>query len=105
MRLLNLMRTPEQRMFLNVITQAIHDAAYKGNDVYYCAYRDQALAWLSGNSFDFRIVCKLADLDPDYVYKKVSKAINMDLYRVRKNHYIKQKPDREYRPGRYRLRF
>ena len=50
------MRTPEQRMFLNVITQAIHDAAYKGDDRYYSYHRDQARAWLVSNSIDFRVI-------------------------------------------------
>ena len=49
------MRSPEQRMFLNVITQAVHDAAYKGVDRYYQYHRDQAVSWLTGNSRDFRI--------------------------------------------------
>ena len=98
-------RTPEQRLFLSVIVQAIHDASYKGVDVYYQYYRDQAIAWLTSNSTDFRTVCKLADLDPDRTYQKIAKAIKNDISRVRKNHYIKQKPEREYRPGRYRLKF
>ena len=48
-------RTPEQRLFLSVIVQAIHDASYKGVDVYYQYYRDQAIAWLTGNSIDFKL--------------------------------------------------
>ena len=52
------MRSPEQRMFLNVITQAVHDAAYKGVDRYYQYHRDQAVSWLTGNSRDFRIICR-----------------------------------------------
>ena len=99
------MRTPEQRMFLNVITQAIHDAAYKGDDRYYSYHRDQARAWLTSNSIDFRVVCRLADLDPDYTYLKMSKALKSDIQQLRRNYYKKQKPERENRPGRYRLKF
>ena len=98
-------RTPEQKLFLSVIVQAIHDASYKGVDIYYQTYRDAAIAWLTGNSEDFRTVCRLADLDPDRTYQKINKAVKYDISRVRRNHYIKQKPDREYRPGRYRLKF
>ena len=99
------MRTPEQRMFLNVITQAIHDAAYKGDDRYYSYHRDQARAWLVSNSIDFRVICRLADLDPDYTHLKMSKALNNDIQQLRRNYYKKQKPERENRPGRYRLKF
>jgi hypothetical protein len=99
------MRTPEQRMFLNVITQAIHDAAYKGDDRYYSYHRDQARAWLVSNSTDFRVICRLADLDPDYTHLKMSKALKSDIQQLRRNYYKKQKPERENRPGRYRLKF
>ena len=99
------MRTPEQKMFLNVITQAIHDAAYKGDDRYYSYHRDQARAWLVSNSIDFRVICRLADLDPDYTHLKMSKALKSDIQQLRRNYYKKQKPERENRPGRYRLKF
>ena len=99
------MRTPEQRMFLNVITQAIHDAAYKGDDRYYSYHRDQARAWLVSNSIDFRVICRLADLDPDYTHLKMSKALKSDIQQLRRNYYKKQKPERKNRPGRYRLKF
>ena len=99
------MRSPEQRMFLNVITQAIHDAAYKGDDRYYSYHRDQAKAWLTSNSIDFRVIGRLADLDPDYTHLKMSKALKSDIQQLRRNYYKKQKPERENRPGRYRLKF
>ena len=99
------MRSPEQRMFLNVITQAVHDAAYKGYDRYYEYHRDQAISWLTSNSQDFRAICVLADLDPDYTYLKMTKAIKSDIKQLRRNYYKKQKPERENRPGRYRLKF
>ena len=99
------MRTPEQRMFLNVITQAVHDASYKGEERYDVYHRDQAISWLTSNSYDFRMVCKLADLDPDYAHTKLQKAIDSDIYKIRADHYKKQKPGRKNPPGRYRLMF
>ena len=99
------MRSPEQRMFLNVLPQAVHDAAYKGYDRYYEYHRDQAVAWLTSNSQDFRTICVLADLDPDYTYLKMTKAIKSDIKQLRRNYYKKQKPERKNRPGRYRLKF
>ena len=98
------MRTPEQRMFLNVITQAVHDASYKGEERYDVYHRDQAISWLTSNSYDFRLVCKLADLDPDYAFMKFQKAIDSDIYKIEKT-TIKTKPGRKNPPGRYRLMF
>ena len=51
------------------------------------------------------MVCKLADLDPDYAHTKLQKAIDSDIYKIRKDHYKKQKPGRKNPPGRYRLMF
>ena len=98
-------RTPEQKLFLSVIVQAIHDASYKGVDVYCKIYKRAAISWLTSNSKDFRFVCTLADLDPDRTYSKLLKAIKYDISELKDNYYIKQKPEREYRPGRYRLKF
>ena len=99
------MRSPEQKMFSSVITQAIHDAAYKGTDVYYKKYKNDAILWLTPNSKDFKLICRLADLDPDYAYSKLKKAIKYSLAELKQKHYIKQKPGRSYSPGRYRLTF
>lgn len=98
-------RTPEQKMFLSVIIQAINDAAYKGTDIYSKHHKNSAIVWLTGNSEDFRIVCRLAGLDADYTHKKLVKAIDYDIVEIKTKHYMKKKPDREYRPGRYRLKF
>ena len=57
------------------------------------------------NSIDFRVICRLADLDPDYTHLKMSKALKSDIQQLRRNYYKKQKPERENRPGRYRLKF
>ena len=94
------MRNPEQKMFLSVITQAITDAAYKGYDRYDIYNKDAASTWLVGNSKDFRLICQLADIDPDYAYHKFSKAIKNDITMMTRNHYKKQKHS-----GRYRLTF
>ncbi len=76
-----------------------------GGDRYYEYHRDQAVAWLTSNSQDFRVICRLADLDPDYTHLKMSKALKSDIQQLRRNYYKKQKPERENRPGRYRLKF
>lgn len=95
------MRSPEQRMFLNVITQAIHDSKYKGSNRYFLFYKNDAINWLKSNSYDFRLICRLANVDPDYAHVKFTKFIKNNITTIS----VQKKPDRNYRPGRYRLTF
>lgn len=64
--------SPERDMWRAVISQAIIDASWVQTGKHESPddnllHRDQARAWLLGNSKDFRHVCSLADLDPDAV--------------------------------------
>ena len=38
-------------------------------------------------------------------HTKLQKAIDSDIYKIRADHYKKQKPGRKNPPGRYRLMF
>lgn len=64
--------SPERAMWRAVISQAVIDASWTRTGKHENPddsrlNRDQARAWLLGNSRDFRHVCYLADLDPDAV--------------------------------------
>jgi len=48
-------RSPEQKLFLTVIVQATHDAAYTGHNKYLIMHKRDAINWLTGNSKDFQI--------------------------------------------------
>ena len=77
------MRSPEQRMFLNVITQAVHDAAYKGVDRYYQYHRDKNVYWLTGNYRDFKIKILITNKDifKDMTYNTLNKQVDGNHYK------------------------
>ena len=76
-------RSPEQKLFLTVIVQATHDAAYTGHNKYLIMHKRDAINWLTGNSKDFQIVCKLAKIDPYYATHKFVKAMKLNLYSLK----------------------
>ena len=73
---------PERRLFVAVLSQAVHDAF--ANHVPGLEKR-QAQAWLIGNSEDFKTICENAGKDAKYVLTKIRRKIlqangwNVDL--------------------------
>ena len=63
---------PERRLFIAVLSQAVHDAFAKHVPSY---EKNQAQAWLTGNSQDFRIICENAGRDSRYVITRIRKKI------------------------------
>ena len=68
-------RSPEFSLWQAVIAQAITDAKYNGLRKNYLECKRLAIAWFSNCSKDFKAVCKYADIDPDYAFKKTQTAI------------------------------
>ena len=72
----------EQRLFVAVLSQAVHDAFSTHVPE---LEKQQAQSWLIGNSKDFRSVCEHAGRDSGYVQEKIRKKIlkasgwNVDL--------------------------
>lgn len=63
---------PERALWYNVIMQAVTDAMkIRSKDKYKRRDAQAAIDWLRGNSDDFRQVCLLADIDPDYLVMKL----------------------------------
>ena len=63
---------PERRLFIAVLSQAIHDAFA----VHVPRHeKQQAQAWLLGNSQDFRIICENAGRDSRYVITRIQRKI------------------------------
>ena len=73
---------PEKRLFVAVLSQAVHDA--------FAAHvprheKQQAQAWLLGNSQDFKTICENAGRDSRYVITRIRRKIlqpdgwNVDL--------------------------
>ena len=64
--------SPERRLFVAVLSQAVHDAF--SSHVPGLEKR-QAQAWLMGNSEDFKIICENAGRDAKYVLTKIRRKI------------------------------
>ena len=73
---------PERRLFIAVLSQAVHDAF--SSHVPGLEKR-QAQSWLMSNSEDFKIICENAGRDAKYVLTKIRRKIlqangwNVDL--------------------------
>ena len=67
--------SPERRLFVAVLSQAVHDAFSShvpGPE------KRQAQAWLLSNSKDFRSICELSGRDSSYVLAKIRRKILKD---------------------------
>ena len=63
---------PEKRLFVAVLSQAVHDAFSEHVSPF---EKGQAQAWLMGNSRDFRDICELSGRNHRYVFEKIRKKI------------------------------
>ena len=88
---------PERRLFIAVLSQAVHDAFAEHVPPH---EKGQAQAWLVGNSKDFRNICENAGRHSGYVREKIRRKIlekngwNVNLSmrtQPRRNRRFKQK--------------
>ena len=63
---------PEKRLFIAVLSQAVHDAFANHVPRH---EKQQAQAWLLGNSQDFRTICENAGRDSRYVITRIKRKI------------------------------
>lgn len=68
----------ERSMWVAVITQAMMDALSRSRKAEEQFNKFEATRWLTGNSSDFRNVCLMAGMDPDYVRARAQKAITQN---------------------------
>ena len=101
------MQSPELRLFRAIITQAIDDAMYDGLYKYKIIDKREAVAWLTGNSNDFKMICHFADINSDYASMKFAKAMKLDIYTLTdmQHKVIQNKTDRPHKEKNYRLTF
>ncbi len=101
------MKSPELKLFRAIITQAIEDAMYDGLYKYKIIDKREAIAWLTGNSNDFKTICHYADLNPEYASLKFAKAMKLDIYNITdmQNKIIQNKSERPHKEKNYRLTF
>ena len=76
----DLKNSPEHRLWTAVIAQAVRDATYEGIRKGYVECKHKAISWLSKNSKDFKIVFRMADIDPDYAFPKIQIALKNKEY-------------------------
>ena len=63
---------PEKRLFVAVLSQAVHDAF---SEHVSGLERRQAQTWLISNSKDFKDICELSGRDSSYVLTKIRRRI------------------------------
>ena len=66
---------PEKRLFIAILSQAIHDA-FSGNVT--GLERQAARNFLTSNSDNFKFICELAGRDSKYVREKIHKKVLRD---------------------------
>ena len=101
------MQSPELRLFRAIITQAIEDAMYDGLYKYKIIDKREAVAWLTSNSNDFKMICHFADINSDYASMKFAKAMKLDIYTLTdmQNKVIQNRSERPHKEKNYRLTF
>ena len=101
------MKSPELKLFRAIITQAIDDAMYDGLYKYKIIDKREAVAWLTSNSNDFKMICHYADLNSEYASMKFAKAMKLDIYNITdmQNKIIQNKSERPHKEKNYRLTF
>jgi hypothetical protein len=102
-------KSPELKLFRAIITQAIEDAMYDGLYKYKIIDKREAIAWLTSNSNDFKMICHFADINSEYATMKFAKAMKLDIYTLTdmQHKIIQNRPTRgPYKnTQKYRLTF
>jgi len=100
-------KSPELKLFRAIITQAIEDSMYDGLYKYKIIDKREAIAWLTGNSNDFRMICHFADINHEYASLKFTKAMKLDIYTLTdmQNKVMQNRPQRPHKEKNYRLTF
>ena len=80
---------------------------YNGLYKYKIIDKREAIAWLTGNSNDFKMICHYADLNAEYASMKFAKAMKLDIYTLTymQHKVIQNKSDRPHKEKNYRLTF
>ena len=63
---------PEKRLFIAVLSQAVHDAF---SEHVSGIEKQKAQTWLMSNSRDFKEICELSGRDSNYVLEKIRRKI------------------------------
>lgn len=67
-------KSPEERLFMSVISQAFQDATYTGPYRELIQYKREAVEWFQNTTKDFKLICTLSSYDWEYVLDAFKKA-------------------------------
>jgi hypothetical protein len=67
-------KSPEERLFMSVISQAFQDATYTGPYRELIQYKREAVEWFQNTTKDFKLICTLSSYDWEYVSDAFKKA-------------------------------
>jgi hypothetical protein len=86
----NQLKTPEQELWITVLSKAAHDAIYSSDWV----ESRRAIEWFKANRADFKDVCRFAGRNPEYVYTRMKSPIaeresHMEWTRTGNRYYVK----------------
>ena len=81
--------TPEASLYKSVIMQMITDASNISNDPKACRLAKKAKAWLFTNSEDFKMICQMAEIEPQIVVTFAKTLIAIHHEKVRKKERAK----------------
>lgn len=77
--------TPERYLWQRVLEQAFVDATYDGDGVESRRARDTAHSWITNNGKDFKQVCLMAGMDPDFLSDRYKAGqVNRELLKAGK---------------------
>ena len=86
----NQTKTPEEELWITVLSKAAHDAVYSSD--WFESRR--AIEWFKADRSDFKEVCKMAGRNPDYVQVKMKKPLaereaHMEWIKSGQRYYVK----------------
>jgi len=63
----------EEGFITAILTQAVEDAKYVGDNKQDIKYKVEAINWIMGNDPQFNYYCKLLNIEPSYIQNKIKR--------------------------------
>ena len=63
----------EEGFITAILTQAVEDAKYVGDNKQDIKHKVEAINWIMGNDPQFNYYCKLLNIEPSYIQNKIKR--------------------------------
>ena len=63
----------EEGFITAILTQAVEDAKYVGDNKQDIKHKVEAINWIMGNDPQFNYYCKLINIEPSYIQNKIKR--------------------------------